>query len=90
VLVYNAGSRRLFVEIWLITGGAGFIGCNFVRLVLRETAARVVILDKLTYAGNLDNLGDVLADARVTFVAGDIADPRPSRRCSASTAPRPS
>jgi dTDP-glucose 4,6-dehydratase len=63
------------VETWLITGGAGFIGCNFVRLVLRETAARVVILDKLTYAGNLDNLGDVLADPRVAFVAGDIADP---------------
>ena len=39
------------METWLITGGAGFIGCNFVRLVLRETAARVVILDKLTYAG---------------------------------------
>ena len=64
------------VETWLITGGAGFIGCNFVRLVLRETAAHVVVFDKLTYAGNLDNLGEVLADPRVTFVAGDIADPR--------------
>jgi dTDP-glucose 4,6-dehydratase len=63
------------VEVWLVTGGAGFIGCNFVRLVLRETAARIVILDKLTYAGNLDNLGDVLADPRITFLAGDIADP---------------
>jgi len=63
------------VETWLITGGAGFIGCNFVRLVLRETNAAVVILDKLTYAGSLDNLGDVLAEERVTFVAGDIADP---------------
>ena len=62
------------METWLITGGAGFIGCNFVRLVLRETNANVVILDKLTYAGSLDNLGDVLAEPRVTFVAGDIAD----------------
>jgi dTDP-glucose 4,6-dehydratase len=68
-------SREARVETWLITGGAGFIGCNFVRLVLRETEAHVVILDKLTYAGNLDNLGEVLADARVTFIAGDIADP---------------
>ncbi len=63
------------VETWLITGGAGFIGCNFVRLVLRDTNARVIILDKLTYAGSLDSLGEVLADERVTFVAGDIADP---------------
>src|SRR5882672_418098 len=64
-----------FVETWLITGGAGFIGCNFVRLVLRETNARVVILDNLTYAGSLDSLGEVLAEARVAFVAGDVADP---------------
>jgi len=63
------------VQTWLITGGAGFIGCNFVRLVLKETAARVVVFDKLTYAGSLDNLGEVLADDRVTFIAGDIADP---------------
>ena len=63
------------MQTWLITGGAGFIGCNFVRLVLKETAARVVVFDKLTYAGSLDNLGEVLADDRVTFIAGDIADP---------------
>ena len=63
------------METWLITGGAGFIGCNFVRLVLHETNARVVIFDKLTYAGSLDNLGEVLADARITFIVGDIADP---------------
>ena len=64
-----------YVETWLITGGAGFIGCNFVRLVLAETTARIVVFDKLTYAGSLDNLGEVLADDRVTFIAGDIADP---------------
>ncbi len=63
------------METWLITGGAGFIGSNFVRLVLRETAVHVAILDKLTYAGSLDSLGEVLADKRVTFVAGDISDP---------------
>jgi dTDP-glucose 4,6-dehydratase len=68
-------SSEARVETWLITGGAGFIGSNFVRLVLEETAAHVVIFDKLTYAGSLDNLGEVLADARVTFIAGDIADP---------------
>jgi dTDP-glucose 4,6-dehydratase len=67
--------REAHVETWLITGGAGFIGCNFVRHVLNETKADVVIFDKLTYAGSLDNLGDVLAEARVTFIAGDIADP---------------
>jgi dTDP-glucose 4,6-dehydratase len=63
------------MDTWLITGGAGFIGCNFVRLVLSETNARVVVFDKLTYAGSLDSLGDVLGDTRVAFVAGDIADP---------------
>jgi dTDP-D-glucose 4,6-dehydratase len=49
--------REAHVRTWLITGGAGFIGCNFVRLALRETDAHLVVLDKLTYAGNLDNLG---------------------------------
>ncbi len=63
------------METWLITGGAGFIGCNFVRLVLQETQAAVVVFDKLTYAGSLDNLAGVLEDPRVTFIAGDIADP---------------
>jgi dTDP-glucose 4,6-dehydratase len=68
-------AKGAYVQTWLITGGAGFIGCNFVRLVLAETSARVVIFDKLTYAGSLDNLGEVLADERVTFIAGDIVDP---------------
>ncbi len=60
----------------LITGGAGFIGSNFVRCILRALPdARVVVLDKLTYAGNLDNLADINADERCTFVQGDICDP---------------
>ena len=60
----------------VITGGAGFIGSNFVRLVLAEHPEdEVVVLDKLTYAGNLDNLRDVAGDPRYTFVKGDICDP---------------
>ena len=62
------------LDCWLITGGAGFIGCHFVRAALREPGRRVVVFDKLTYAGNKLNLADVLGDSRVTFVEGDVAD----------------
>ncbi|MCS7001800.1 MAG: GDP-mannose 4,6-dehydratase, partial [Dehalococcoidia bacterium] len=63
------------MQRYLVTGGAGFIGSNFVRLLLRERPdSRVVVLDKLTYAGNLANLRDVLDDPRVRFVRADIAD----------------
>ncbi len=58
----------------LITGGCGFIGSHFVRLVLRRTEWRVVNLDKLTYAGNLKNLAGVTEGHRYRFVWGDIAD----------------
>ena len=58
----------------LVTGGAGFIGSNFVRLALAETAVRVVVLDKLTYAGNRATLADVAREPRLVFVEGDIAD----------------
>ncbi len=59
----------------LVTGGAGFIGSNFVRHVLTaHTGDSVVNLDKLTYAGNLENLRDVEADPRYRFVKGDICD----------------
>ena len=59
----------------LVTGGAGFIGSNFVRCLLEtHKDVRVVNLDKLTYAGNLDSLSDLAADERYTFVRGDIAD----------------
>lgn len=62
---------------WLVTGGAGFIGSAFVRLALREGwAERVVNLDKLTYAGNLENLAEVEGDPRHRFVHGDIGDTR--------------
>lgn len=59
----------------LITGGAGFIGSNFIRYILREHPEwQVVNLDKLTYAGNLANLRDVEDNPRYRFVRGDIAD----------------
>ena len=59
----------------LVTGGAGFIGSNFIRYVLREHADdRVVNLDKLTYAGNPANLADIQRDPRYAFVQGDICD----------------
>lgn len=66
----TAVSQRL-----LVTGGAGFIGSNFARRILETRPdARVTVLDKLTYAGNRANLADLEADARFTFVQGDIAD----------------
>jgi dTDP-glucose 4,6-dehydratase len=59
----------------VVTGGAGFIGSNFIRHVLANHPEDVVVnLDKLTYAGNLDNVRDFENDARYTFVKGDICD----------------
>ncbi len=59
----------------LLTGGAGFIGSNLVRLLLEERPEwRVVVLDKLTYAGNAENLSDLERDPRYRFVRGDICD----------------
>ncbi|MBN1441837.1 MAG: dTDP-glucose 4,6-dehydratase [Planctomycetes bacterium] len=63
----------------VVTGGAGFIGCNFVRFALSSSDSRVVVLDKLTYAGNLQSLADVAADDRFHFVQCDIADHRAVR-----------
>ena len=58
----------------LVTGGAGFIAANFIRHLLARTPYEVVSLDALTYAGNLENLADVLAHERLSFVRGDICD----------------
>ncbi len=61
----------------LVTGGAGFIGSNLVRLLLAERPGwRVVNLDKLTYAGNAENLADLAGNPRYRFVRGDICDGR--------------
>ena len=58
----------------LVTGGAGFISSNFIRHLLVHTPYDVVSLDALTYAGNLENLADVLSHERLSFVQGDIRD----------------
>ena len=57
----------------LITGGAGFIGSNFTRMMTQKSHFRCVVLDQLTYAGHLSSIADVLSD-RCIFVKGDIAD----------------
>ena len=57
-----------------VTGAAGFIGSNYVRWVLTNSDHEITVFDKLTYAGNLDNIRDVLDDRRCRFVRGDICD----------------
>ena len=69
----------------LVTGGAGFIGSEFVRLTLREHPEdTVTVLDKLTYAGNLHNLESVQDDPRYRFERGDIADAEMAAELAAS------
>ena len=58
----------------LVTGGAGFISSNVIRHLLAHTPHEVVSLDALTYAGNLENLADVMSHERLSFVHGDIRD----------------
>ena len=58
----------------LVTGGAGFIGANFILDWLSASDEPVLNLDKLTYAGNLENLAALLGDPRYAFVQGDIGD----------------
>lgn len=59
----------------LVTGAAGFIGSNFVRMLIgRGEHAKIIALDKLTYAGNLANLQDLMKDPRLIFLRGDICD----------------
>lgn len=59
---------------WLITGGAGFIGANFVRMAADGPADTIVVLDALTYAGNFANISPVVDGRRVQFHKGDICD----------------
>ena len=72
----------------LVTGGAGFIGANFVLSTIAATGEAIVNLDKLTYAGNLENLAPLAGDARHVFVQGDIADRALVRRLLAVHRPR--
>ena len=72
----------------LVTGGAGFIGSNFVLSSVAQTGEAVVNLDKLTYAGNLKNLAALEGDARHVFVRGDICDRPLVRRLLAGHRPR--
>jgi dTDP-glucose 4,6-dehydratase len=65
----RSGSKRV-----LVTGGAGFISSNFIRHLLLSTPHEVVSLDALTYAGNVENLADVMSHERLSFVRGDIRD----------------
>jgi dTDP-glucose 4,6-dehydratase len=68
-------TRRRF----LVTGGAGFIGSAVVRHLIENTAYEVLVADKLTYAGNLDNLASVASNERYRFAHTDICNPREMR-----------
>jgi dTDP-glucose 4,6-dehydratase len=74
VLRHNEYEARMSTNTILVTGGAGFIGGCFVRQWIAEETSRLINLDKLTYAGNLDSLESVTDDPRYTFVLGDIGD----------------
>jgi dTDP-D-glucose 4,6-dehydratase len=66
---------------WLVTGGLGFIGSSFVRLMIRERPdVAITVLDAMTYAGNPANVAEVAHDPRYSFVKGDIADAGSTRR----------
>ena len=72
---------------WIVTGGAGFIGSNFVRRARAAGRARLVVFDKLTYAGHLESLEGVLDGVEVRFVQGDIADREAVRAVFAEARP---
>ncbi len=71
----------------IVTGGAGFIGCNFVRHALEHTSADVLVLDSLTYAGSRESLEAVARDPRYSFTRADIADRDAVRRAIADFRP---
>lgn len=72
----------------LVTGGAGFIGSNFILRRLRDESASIVNFDKLTYAGNPHNLESIAGDKRYLFVRGDIADRACVKKTLAEHQPR--
>ncbi|MEA3347307.1 MAG: GDP-mannose 4,6-dehydratase, partial [Candidatus Auribacterota bacterium] len=60
---------------YFVTGGAGFIGSNFIKFLLKtDKSIKIINYDKLTYAGNLENLAEIENDSRYSFIKGDIAD----------------
>src|ERR1039457_5588486 len=71
---YGSAQFPLMENTILVTGGAGFIGSNFILQRMERDSASIVNLDKLTYAGNLHNLETVANSPRHEFVHGDIAD----------------
>jgi dTDP-glucose 4,6-dehydratase len=72
---------------YLVTGGAGFIGSALVRQILQETQHRIVNVDKLTYAGNLDSLRDALGHDHHRFVRADLCDAKTLREVLAEERP---
>ncbi len=71
----HGGIQKVNSRKVLITGGAGFIGSNYVRYFTEQHPQdTVVVLDKLTYAGNLDNIADLIQAEKIRFIQGDIAD----------------
>ena len=71
----------------IVTGGAGFIGSALVRHIIGATSDSVLVVDKLTYAGNMDSLASVAADPRFAFVKADVADAAKMRSVFASYQP---
>ena len=59
---------------YLVTGGAGFIGSNFILSLRKKDCARIINLDKLTYSGNPQNLSTLIEDKDYIFIKGDIGD----------------
>ncbi|MDX1384566.1 MAG: dTDP-glucose 4,6-dehydratase [Thermoanaerobaculia bacterium] len=76
------------MDTLLITGGAGFIGCNLVRRLRRREGLRIVVVDKLTYAGRRENLDDILDGERVVLEVADIADGAAMQRIFGEYRPR--
>jgi dTDP-glucose 4,6-dehydratase len=76
------------MDVILVTGGAGFIGSNFIRQWLRDESGSLLNLDLLTYAGNLDSLADVADNSRYRFVQGSIGDGELVARLLAEIRPR--
>jgi dTDP-glucose 4,6-dehydratase len=76
------------METMMVTGGAGFIGANFVRMAVQKTNVRIVVVDKLTYAGHRENLDGLWGHSLLDFVQADIADAAEMTRVFNAFGPR--